>query len=336
LQNLKDQIEPKYRIGAIAKMSGVAIATLRVWQRRYGVVQPQKSSGGQRLFDDEDLSKLKCIKDLIDLGFAIGTLAHLKLDELSTLKERTLIKRGLLPSNSPESPSVRLCVVGVGLQERLMELDRLSDVDLPKLRLERVFADVGEALEAMQLHASSQHDAVNACVIKLSTLQLQNVKSIQALQERMNSACFGVIYSYANPEVVSLLQSMKIAMLRHPFENTELIEFLQLLCASSLDATDTKKLPPYVRRFSEQDLQFITSFQSNVGCECPRHIAQIVEQLGSFEQYSRECLNLNVKDQQLHKMLTQVASQSLSLFEQALQDVMTHEKIELPLNPARS
>jgi MerR family transcriptional regulator, light-induced transcriptional regulator len=331
LQNLEDQIEPKYRIGAIAKMSGVAIATLRVWQRRYGVVQPQKSSGGQRLFDDEDLSKLKCIKDLIDLGFAIGTLAHLKLDEL-----RTLIKRGLLPSNSPGSAPVRLCLVGVGLQEKLMELERLSDVNLPKLRLDRVFADVGEALEAMELHASGQHDAVNVCVIKLSTLQLQNVKSIQALQVRMNGACFGVIYSYANPEVVSLLQSMKIAMLRHPFENTELIEFLQLLCASSLDATGAKKLPPYARRFSEQDLQFITSFQSSVGCECPRHIAQIVEQLGSFEQYSRECLNLNVKDQQLHKMLTQVASQSLSLFEQALQDVMTHEKIELPLNPARS
>jgi hypothetical protein len=335
LQNFKDQVEPKYRIGAIAKMSGVAIATLRVWQRRYGLVQPQKSSGGQRLFDDDDLSKLKCIKDLIDLGFAIGTLAHLSLSELTALKVKTLTKRGFLQSNDFGATPLRICLIGVGLQERLIDLERLSDIDVPKFKIDQVFSNLDEAFGRLQRLDSDSGSGVDACIVKLSTLQMQNIQPIQALQERMKGACLGVIYNYANPEVLSLLQSMQVALLRHPFDNKELIEFMKLWVVSSANARDSELLPPYVRRFSAQDLQFITSFQSSVGCECPKHIAQIIEQLGSFEQYSRECLSLNVKDQKLHKMLTRVATQTLGMFERALQDVMTHERIELPLRHNR-
>jgi len=44
-----------YRIGAVAKMVGVPVATLRVWERRYAVVTPPKTEGGQRLYSDADL-----------------------------------------------------------------------------------------------------------------------------------------------------------------------------------------------------------------------------------------------------------------------------------------
>jgi len=331
LQNLKDQTEPKYRIGAIAKISGVAIATLRVWQRRYGVVQPQKSSGGQRLYDDDDLSKLKCIKELIDLGFAIGTLAHLNLGELSALKERTLIKRGFVQSNVSVARTLRIHLIGVGVQERLTQIEQWREGGAPKVQVDQVFANLNEAFEYLQKHDKRLVSDVDACIIKLSTLQMQNMQPIQALQERLNGVSLCLIYNYANPEVISLLQSMKITLLRHPFENTELIEFMKLLGATSFNSSHSQDLPSYARRFSAQDLQYITNFQTSIGCECPKHIAQIVEQLSSFEQYSRECLNLNAKDQQLHKMLTQVATQTLSMFERALEEVMTHEKIELPL-----
>lgn len=335
LSNVDPQIVPKYRIGAIAKMSGVAIATLRVWQRRYGVVQPQKSSGGQRLFDDDDLTKLKCIKELIDLGFAIGTLAHLKLDELKSLKEKTLINRGFsLPAEMDSGP-LRILVVGAGLQDRLTGLNHVNDVNFPKIKVEQVYADLNEALELHSITKPSQGAGLLACVVKLNTLQLQNLKPIQSLQEQMEGAAFGVIYNYANPEVVASLQGMKIELLPNPFETTDLIEFIQKLNSTALRSHEGEALPPHVRRFTAQDLEFIARFGSSVGCECPRHIAQIVEQLGSFEQYSRECLSLNPKDQQIHKMLARVASHTLSMFEHALQDVMTHEKIELPVNSER-
>ena len=34
---------PKYRIGAVSQLTGIAVATLRVWQSRYAVVEDRKS-----------------------------------------------------------------------------------------------------------------------------------------------------------------------------------------------------------------------------------------------------------------------------------------------------
>jgi DNA-binding transcriptional MerR regulator len=334
-QNSEFQIEPKYRIGAIAKLSGVAIATLRVWQRRYGVVQPQKSSGGQRLFDDADLSKLKCIKELIDLGFAIGTLAHLKPEELSTLKTQTLLKRGLTRPQATESGLLRLGLIGHGLQDKFTALDNGAGFDGPNVKIEKVFADASEAIEFLRAQDSQSLDAMHSCVLKISTLQMSSVQTIRELQAGVLGVSLGVVFNYANPEVLVLLKTMGIEMLRSPFQAEELISFVKALRSiSGLHAR--ANLPNVSRRFSARDLEIIRSHKSTVSCECPSHLAQIVEQLASFEQYSRECLSVNPKDKALHAMLTQVSLQALLMFERALEDVMSHEKIILPASSSAS
>lgn len=333
LQNSPQHIEPKYRIGAIAKMSGVAVATLRAWQRRYGVVQPQKSSGGQRLFDEQDLSKLKCIKELIDLGFAIGTLVHLQLSELAELKQRTLLKRGLTQPPSLGAQAFRVCVVGAGLKDKLLHLEQSSKTDQTPLLIEQEFANDKDALDALHAPNPPQKKLVHACIVKLNTLQSQNLPSIQALQAQFKGASMGVIYHYANPQVLSLLTGTNVELLAYPYEANELDDFVKLLRQSSLNYHQSDSWPPRSRRFTPQALEFISRIESNIGCECPRHIAQMVEQLASFEQYSLECLSLNPKDQHVHKMLTHVASQTLSQFEHALQEVIMHEKIQIPNFP---
>ncbi|AME23610.1 MULTISPECIES: MerR family transcriptional regulator [Burkholderiaceae] len=55
-------------IGAIAHEIGLTKDTLRVWERRYGFPQPLRSTGGERLYPQEQVTKLRLVKRLLDAG----------------------------------------------------------------------------------------------------------------------------------------------------------------------------------------------------------------------------------------------------------------------------
>lgn len=50
-----------YSIGAVAKMLGVPVGTLRAWEDRYGVIVPARSASGQRLYSRADVERLHFI-----------------------------------------------------------------------------------------------------------------------------------------------------------------------------------------------------------------------------------------------------------------------------------
>jgi DNA-binding transcriptional MerR regulator/methylmalonyl-CoA mutase cobalamin-binding subunit len=80
--------QPLYKIGAVAQETGIATETLRVWERRYRVVVPGRTPRGGRLYSDDDLARLRLIKDLIDRGHAIGQVARLDDGQLRVIRER--------------------------------------------------------------------------------------------------------------------------------------------------------------------------------------------------------------------------------------------------------
>jgi DNA-binding transcriptional MerR regulator/methylmalonyl-CoA mutase cobalamin-binding subunit len=76
---------PRHRIGAVARLTGISTHALRVWERRYGSVKPGRSEGGDRLYTDGDVHRLRVIKRLLELGHGIGDVAALSLEELEKL-----------------------------------------------------------------------------------------------------------------------------------------------------------------------------------------------------------------------------------------------------------
>ena len=46
-----------YSIGEFARLSGITATTLRAWQRRYGLLKPQRTEGGHRQYSDEDVQQ---------------------------------------------------------------------------------------------------------------------------------------------------------------------------------------------------------------------------------------------------------------------------------------
>jgi DNA-binding transcriptional MerR regulator len=67
------------RIGEVARRAGVSAATLRAWERRYGLLEPERSSGGFRLYSDDDVARVRAMRDHVDRGVAAAEAARLAL-----------------------------------------------------------------------------------------------------------------------------------------------------------------------------------------------------------------------------------------------------------------
>ncbi|WP_250528675.1 MerR family transcriptional regulator [Caballeronia sp. ATUFL_F1_KS4A] len=74
-------------IGAIAQEIGLTKDTLRVWERRYGFPQPMRTSGGERLYPQEQVTKLRLVKRLLDAGHRPSKVLGQSIDALQQLAE---------------------------------------------------------------------------------------------------------------------------------------------------------------------------------------------------------------------------------------------------------
>ena len=71
-----------YSIKDIEKISGIKAHTIRMWERRYGMVVPERTDTNIRYYSDEDLKHLLNISILNQNGLKISKIAMLDKDEL--------------------------------------------------------------------------------------------------------------------------------------------------------------------------------------------------------------------------------------------------------------
>lgn len=72
---------PIYTIGAVSRMLGVPVGTLRSWEARYGIVRPARTSGGQRLYSRDQLEQLQFLKTQIADGATPAEAHRLFVDQ---------------------------------------------------------------------------------------------------------------------------------------------------------------------------------------------------------------------------------------------------------------
>lgn len=68
---------PLVRIGELSRRTGVGVDTLRAWERRYGLLRPERSPGGFRLYGAGDQERVSAMKALIDSGVSAAEAARL-------------------------------------------------------------------------------------------------------------------------------------------------------------------------------------------------------------------------------------------------------------------
>ena len=89
--------EPRVPVRGVIARTGLTADLLRAWERRYGVVHPARSAGGQRLYSEEDVARLTLIRRATLRGHSIGELARLDVPALEALLEA--------PSRTSGAPS---------------------------------------------------------------------------------------------------------------------------------------------------------------------------------------------------------------------------------------
>jgi len=73
---VKDQQLAAYRIGEVARRAGMTTTALRAWERRYDVLSPARSAGGQRLYTDADVERVRQVRRLVETGWTVAAAAE--------------------------------------------------------------------------------------------------------------------------------------------------------------------------------------------------------------------------------------------------------------------
>jgi len=68
------------RIGELSRRSGVSPDLLRAWERRYGLLRPERSAGGLRLYSADDLERVRQMRRHLAQGLAAAEAAALALN----------------------------------------------------------------------------------------------------------------------------------------------------------------------------------------------------------------------------------------------------------------
>jgi len=83
----------RHPIAVVAERTGLTQDVLRVWERRYGAVHPERGAGGQRRYTDADIERLALLHAATRAGRSIGQVAGLSTDALTALVDEDVAAR---------------------------------------------------------------------------------------------------------------------------------------------------------------------------------------------------------------------------------------------------
>ncbi len=176
-----ESASPLYNIGVVTRVTGVPVATLHAWERRYGFPAAARTAGGHRLYSEEDIACLRWVKSQVESGMtvsrAVVELRTLEADGrlfLSVEPEAGSKARPRRPGERPEpglaaSPSLRESLLDALTHHDLPRADQLMGEMLAFYSPEALTLDVigpalnaiGEAWEQGHLTVATEHLASN-------------------------------------------------------------------------------------------------------------------------------------------------------------------------------
>jgi DNA-binding transcriptional MerR regulator len=324
---------PAYRTGAAARIAGIPVETLRVWERRHRIVGPELSPRGQRRYTGEQVARLALIRQLVDLGHPVSSLASLHEAALRLLLDQARAISGQPGSTVKADTSVTTQVVLVGeslIERGAAELLRGAGLDL-------VASFPGPARAAAALAGQP----VQTLVIEIASLLEEAATEAIQLAGRCQAEALIVLYRFAQSDAIRRLRRNGAVVARLPIDLAEIAPLCLAARAAGTRAPMSVSADPAMPpRFDDRQLAELARIPSSVHCECPRQLAELLRSIGGFERYSAECEIRRPEDRVLHRELGQIAASARHLLEQALIRIAQAEGIAIPvagtaLRPAR-
>lgn len=311
--------ELSYRSGVAARLAGLSVETLRVWERRYGVCNTQRSEHGQRLYSAGQVRRLGLLKQLVDNGHPIGMLAGLSDEQLGAMTA------GSAAQTQVAAGPIRVAVVGEGLARRIAAAGR----DGLPLYVQKSCPWLDQV---PQLLGGVLADVL---LVELSEPDDTALQMLLAARDIVGAPGVVVLYRFCSSAIIRSLREAHFLVARVPAEPGELV----LLCRAALAGQQlAPQEPPPVqvtpRRYDDAALAELAGMTGSVTCECPRHLAEILTMLGSFERYSGQCGSRNEDDAQLHAELGRASGLARVILEDAMARLIQAEG--LPVRPTGS
>lgn len=308
---------PRFRIGAVSRLTKVPVDTLRVWERRYAVVAPNRDLSPARLYDQDDVERLVRIKRLVDVGHAIGSVANLSRAELEAML--ALHKAPAHAQIRGETDATEVCCYS----------DSPSSMDTEKAASEGVTV-LGQYNNWMAFETAVMERSPAAMVIEMAALMPQRVDDILRLFWRSSFVHVVVCYGFSQAAQVRRLEAEGVIALQSPVGSSQIIRELRRSPneAHPRPATTRAVLEP--RMFEDAALLEIARRTTTVDCECPHHLVGIIRTLNEFEFYSANCEHRGADEAALHAMLRASTAQARAVMERALVEVAAFEDMPLP------
>ena len=306
---------PRFRSGVAARMAKMPASTLRIWERRYGVVNPTRSLAGQRLYSRRDVQRLVTLKTLSERGHAIGVIAPLNLRQLEQLAQESTI--AFPTKRAPE------LVVAVGSSWNRPYTARNEHGHIN--RLWRLYADIAAAKQA------PRQKPIDALLVRLSSLHTEAARDLLKLADRCGATTVVVAYSFSSQTALEILRIAGVRIYREMGRAVETGEILADIARAGAVTRDghAGSWSRAKRRFNDAQLAAVAKASSTITCECPRHLSDLILQLSAFEDYSDNCAARNVDDAILHGYLGDIANSARQLFETALERLAEAEGLAL-------
>jgi DNA-binding transcriptional MerR regulator/methylmalonyl-CoA mutase cobalamin-binding subunit len=147
------------RIGELSRRSGVSPELLRAWERRYGLLQPERTAGGLRLYSAADLERVREMQRHIGDGVAAREAADLaKQPPARTRRETTGVPEAARADLARATEAFDETAAQALIDELLARttIDTLlSDVVIPFLH------ELGERWERGEVSIAQEHFASN-------------------------------------------------------------------------------------------------------------------------------------------------------------------------------
>ncbi len=167
--------EPIYNIKAVVQQTGIPADTVRAWERRYGVPQPQRTETGRRLYSEQDIATIRWLRERTAKGMTISQA----ILQLRSLGDEAFVAVAPEHDYGPRNPGV----LTDELLHALLDFDepvatKLAEEAFSIYRVEEVFTqvfvpvlvEIGERWHRREATVAQEHFASHFVHRRLSAM----------------------------------------------------------------------------------------------------------------------------------------------------------------------